>query len=184
MLSITGSIIGFWEQGMASEKSIPLSHPLWAELFQFGIYKPTLGRITRQLTAYALFALLAYGCLGLWYFLAPRDNSGDVAPDWYVAYGPYIQWGVPLACLALSGWFSYRLVNYPRFAEFLISVEAEMNKVSWPSKTELIRSTIVVIFMLLFLAIVLFGFDVLWRTLFDLLYAVTGVIKPQSASGA
>lgn len=167
---------------MASEKSISLSHPLWAELFQFGIYKPTLGRVTRQVTAYALFALLAYGCLGLWYFLAPRNNSGaDELPQWYANYGIYVQWGVSLACLALSGWFSYRLVNYPRFAEFLISVEAEMNKVSWPSKTELIRSTIVVIFMLLFLAFVLFGFDILWRTIFDLLYAVTGVVssKPE-----
>lgn len=27
-------------------------------------------------------------------------------------------------------WFGYRLVNWPRFADFLISVEAELNKVS------------------------------------------------------
>lgn len=169
---------------MASEKSIPLSHPLWAELFQFGIYKPTLGRITRQLTAYALFALLAYGCLGLWYYLAADKGGESDWQKWYAENGHYFQRTLPPALLALSAWFCYRLVNYPRFAEFLISVEAEMNKVSWPSKSELIRSTIVVIFMLLFLAVVLFGFDVLWRTLFDLLYAVTGVVKPGSSSGA
>lgn len=160
---------------MASEKSISMAdNGWWSELFQFGIYKPTLGRITRQVTAYSLVALLAYGCLGLWYYLVPRTGS----PDWYLANGSYIQWGVPLVLLAASAWFSYRLVNYSRFAEFLISVEAEMNKVSWPSKTELIRSTIVVIFMLLFLAIVLFGFDVMWRAVFDWLYYVTGVVKP------
>ena len=32
-------------------------------------------------------------------------------------------------------------MNMPRFADFLIAVEAEMNKVSWPSKAELIRSS-------------------------------------------
>lgn len=164
---------------MASDKSITLSHPLWAELFQFGIYKPTLGRVTRQVTAIALFALLAYGCLGLWFYLAPTSGGESEWQQWYAANGRYFQWSIPLAVLALSGWFSFRLVNYPRFAEFLISVEAEMNKVSWPSKTELIRSTIVVIFMLLFLAVVLFGFDILWRTIFDALYYVTGVVKEQ-----
>ncbi len=167
---------------MASDKSISLTNHLWAELFQFGIYKPTLGRVTRQVTAYALFALLAYGCLSLWYFLAPRGGTqGAEAPKWYQDYGIYLYWGLPTLCLAASAWFCYRLVNYPRFAEFLISVEAEMNKVSWPSRTELIRSTIVVIFMLIFLAMVLFGFDVLWRTLFDLLYSVTGVVTAQPA---
>lgn len=162
---------------MASEKSISLANNLWAELFQLGIYKPTLGRVTRQVTAYALFALLAYGCFGLWQYFAPRNGS----PQWFLNYGEYFHWGIPSVCLAASAWFCYRLVNYSRFAEFLISVEAEMNKVSWPSKTELIRSTIVVIFMLLFLAMVLFGFDILWRTLFDLLYMVTGVVSSQPA---
>jgi preprotein translocase subunit SecE len=165
---------------MASEKSISLTEGTWwSELFHIGIYKPTLGRVTRQLTAYALFALLAYGCLSLWYFLAPRTGSAATeGPQWYNTYGEYVHWGVPIAGLALSAWFSFRLVNYSKFAEFLISVEAEMNKVSWPSRTELVRSTIVVIFMLLFLAFVLFGFDILWRTVFDWLYYVTGVVKP------
>lgn len=162
---------------MASDKSISLSHPLWAELFQFGIYKPTLGRVTRQVTAYALFALLAYGCYSLWLFLDPKNGGDSPWQLWYAANGHYFYWIVPPAVLVLSAWFCFRLVNYPRFAEFLISVEAEMNKVSWPSKSELIRSTIVVIFMLLFLAVVLFGFDILWRTIFDALYYITGVVS-------
>ena len=33
----------------------------------------------------------------------------------------------------------------PAFADFLIAVEAEMNKVSWPTRTELFRGSMVVI---------------------------------------
>ena len=47
----------------------------------------------------------------------------------------------------------------PSFADFLISVEAEMNKVSWPTRTELIRASIVVILMIFLLAAILFAYD-------------------------
>ena len=46
----------------------------------------------------------------------------------------------PAPCCLVGVWLGYRLVNIPRFADFLIAVEAEMNKVSWPSRGELIRS--------------------------------------------
>jgi preprotein translocase subunit SecE len=85
----------------------------------------------------------------------------------------YLQYFVPALLLLVGLWISYRLVNYPQFADFLIAVEAEMNKVSWPSKTELIRSSLVVIFMMFFLAFILFGFDLVWRALFQAL----GVVK-------
>jgi preprotein translocase subunit SecE len=62
----------------------------------------------------------------------------------------------------LAAWIIYRLVNWPVFAEFLISVEAEMNKVSWASKQELYRATIVVLSTMLFLGIVLFVYDKIW----------------------
>ena len=53
-----------------------------------------------------------------------------------------------------------------KFADFLIAVEAEMNKVSWPAWSELVRSSIVVIFVIFFLAMVLFGYDMLWQFVF------------------
>ena len=76
--------------------------------------------------------------------------------------------------MVVGVWISFRVVNYPRFADFLIAVEAEMNKVSWPSRTELIRSSIVVIFVIFALAIILFGYDMLWRFLFK---EVLGILK-------
>jgi preprotein translocase subunit SecE len=58
-------------------------------------------------------------------------------------------------------------VNIPRFADFLIAVEAEMNKVSWPARQELIRSSLVVIFVIFAMAIALFGFDLVWGGVFE-----------------
>ena len=53
------------------------------------------------------------------------------------------QYIVPLTVLVGGLWASFRVVQLPSFADFLISVEAEMNKVSWPSWDELIRASIV-----------------------------------------
>ena len=62
-------------------------------------------------------------------------------------------------------WLAFRAVNVPWIADFLIAVEAEMNKVSWPSRAEMFRSTIVVIVTIFGLAFVLFGYDLIWRSL-------------------
>ncbi len=75
--------------------------------------------------------------------------------------------GIPAVVLIAGLWFGYRLVNWPRFADFLIAVEAEMNKVTWPSKDELIRASIVVMFTIFFLAMALFLFDIIWQVFFD-----------------
>ena len=64
-------------------------------------------------------------------------------------------------------WAAYRSVNLPAFADFLIAVEAEMNKVSWPTRGELFRASMVVLVCIIFLAIVLYGFDIFWRIIFQ-----------------
>ena len=66
-------------------------------------------------------------------------------------------------------WLSFRIVNMARFADFLIAVEAEMNKVSWPTRQELVRSSIVVIFIIFFMAMLLFLYDLAWEWLFRIL---------------
>ncbi len=71
--------------------------------------------------------------------------------------------GIPAVICVVCGWVIYRLVNWPLFAEFLISVEAEMNKVSWASRQELFRATVVVLSTMLFLGIVLFVYDFVWK---------------------
>ena len=69
--------------------------------------------------------------------------------------------------LAIAGlWAAYRCVNLPIFADFLIAVEVEMNKVSWPSRSELFRYSVVVIIMIFSIGILLAAFDIIWIKLF------------------
>jgi preprotein translocase subunit SecE len=85
--------------------------------------------------------------------------------------GEYI---MPALVLAFGAWASFRIVNIPRFADFLISVEAEMNKVSWPSRAELYRASLVVIVVIFLLTAVLFAYDLVLRWMLTRLHAFLG----------
>jgi preprotein translocase SecE subunit len=63
---------------------------------------------------------------------------------------------------AVTLWFAYRLVNYPRFADFLIATEAEMHKVHWTSKARLYQDTVVVLVFMVLLAVILLIMDIFW----------------------
>lgn len=143
------------------------------DLFQIGVYKRSQGRVVRQATFAALFIVVL---LGAWRVSALFDANRDAS--WYFFSG--VEYAVPAVILCLGLWLSYRLVNYPPFADFLISVEAEMNKVSWPSRTELIRNSMVVIFLMFFLAFLLYGFDLAWQVLFTSI----GVLYRPESTGA
>ncbi len=132
------------------------SVPLTTELFQSTVYKPNQGRIVRQLTALAIWVVVALGCWSLYGSLRGGLESGS-----------YLIPAIPAVALMAGLWFGFRVVNWPRFADFLIAVEAEMNKVTWPSKDELIRASIVVILTIFILAISLFLFDVMWQAIFN-----------------
>ncbi len=135
---------------MAKEKKLGFGSVI-AELFQFGIYKRSQGRVTRQVTCASVWVACF---LGAWRMLNVMGGS------------PMTRYASAGALLLAGVWIGFRLVNLPQFADFLISVEAEMRKVSWPSRGELVRSSVVVIFVIFFLAAVLFGYDVIWRTVF------------------
>ncbi len=59
------------------------------------------------------------------------------------------------------GWVIFRIVHFPPFAEFLIATEAEMNKVSWTNKEDLIRATTVVLATVVLMTVFLFMVDTL-----------------------
>ena len=135
------------------------------ELAKTKVYKPTQGRIVRQLTALAIWVIVGLGC---WSLHATLRGSG-----WFTDSTELLIPGISLGLLFLGAWFGYRAVNLPSFADFLIAVEAEMNKVTWPAKDELVRAAIVVIFTIFFLAISLFLFDVIWQQVFVTLGVTT-----------
>ena len=136
----------------------------FSELFQSGLYKRNQGRVARQVT-FAVVAVVV--ALGAW-----RMSVG------WAGEAPGLRYGVPVAVLVVGLWLAYRLVNVSKLADFLIAVEGEMAKVSWPSRTELFRSTIVVILTILLLAAVLFMYDIIWQWLLKAL----GVLH-QGSSG-
>lgn len=139
---------------------------LLGDLLNPGLYKRSQGRIARQLTFASLAIAVAVGCwrlevtLQTWAWVKNWARSMDVST---VVLAPVIA----LVLFAPLVWICYRIVNIPRFADFLIAVEAEMNKVSWPSRTELIRASLVVLFVVFLLAAVLFVYDFAWVTIFD-----------------
>ena len=144
---------------MTTEKTA-VANTILTELFQVGVYKRSQGKITRQATFGALAIAVV---IGAW-----RLHGYMEGAEWFEG----ARFVVPGIILAVGLWIGFRLVNYPRFADFLIAVEAEMNKVSWPSRAELYRSSFVVIFVLFSLSAVLFGFVVVWRVLFQLIGVV------------
>jgi preprotein translocase subunit SecE len=117
------------------------------ELFRVGLYKRNQGRIARQATFAALAVIFALGAWAL--------------SETYQDKGAALHYFVPLAFLLAGLWASFRIVQMPAFADFLISVEGEMNKVSWPSRGELFRASIVVMLVIFFLAALLFVYDFL-----------------------
>jgi preprotein translocase subunit SecE len=125
-------------------------------LFRFGLYKRSQGRVARQVTFAALAVIMALAAWCLNDYYAGKLESG--------IWGRY---AAPLVVLLGGLWASFRIVQMPNFADFLISVEAEMNKVSWPTWAELFRASMVVILMIFILAGILFFYDFAWKFLLE-----------------
>jgi preprotein translocase subunit SecE len=125
----------------------------WTSWLSPAIYKRTQGKRVRQTTAALITVWGWFGC-------------------WTLSNGPLLDFtrevriGVPLLVAAAITWLAYRLVNMPQFADFLIAVEAEMKKISWPSLQECFRAATVVIAMMFLLALILFLYDELWMKVF------------------
>lgn len=122
-------------------------------LLRTDIYKRSQGRIVRQVTCIVIWVVFVLGAWRL-YSIMPGAQ-------------PALKYAVPAVILVAGLWIGYRAVNEPSFADFLIAVEAEMNKVSWPTRTELVRASIVVIVLIFGLTVVLYTYDVVLALLFQ-----------------
>jgi preprotein translocase subunit SecE len=142
-----------------------------SELFSARLYKPTQGRIARQVTGGAIWVAFAIAAWRWWQTAYGMDLLASLAgaEESQRTALNVLRWVLPGLLLALGVWIGYRTVNYPRFADFLIAVEAEMNKVMWPSQDELVRSSLVVIVLLLSFAGLMYVFDMVWVGLFYLM---------------
>jgi preprotein translocase subunit SecE len=136
---------------------------IWGDLLSLSVYKRNQGRVTRQVTFAALALLVGVGIwrlsqlLSLWY-------GGDAGLGSFAGGGDLgvVRFLLPGGLLAAGFWLCYRLVNVPRFADFLIAVESEVAKVSWPTADEVFRSSAVIIFLIFALAAILAAYDLFW----------------------
>jgi len=125
-------------------------------------YKKGQGYYTRMGTALGGALISALGCYSLY------SKLGGISAQWLgESTRDWIQSGIPVVVFALLCWAIFKLVNNPRFADFLIATEGEMKKVSWTSKKEIITSTKVVIITVFILAVVLAVVDLGFSELFS-----------------
>ncbi|TWT58510.1 preprotein translocase subunit SecE [Thalassoglobus neptunius] len=120
-----------------------------------GLFKPNQGRVVRQVTA---------AFVGIVMVAIAWRLRVTVLSDFSQAVALF----VPLTIGVAGLWFAYRLVNWPPFANFLISVEAELDKVSWADWEYLKRATVVVLVVMFAMGAYLYLAGFLWQQLFGL----------------
>jgi len=145
------------------QKDAPVAQPgFWASMLQGRLYKPNQGRVVRQVTAVSIGLIVLLGSF--------EFSTTPLIVRWGKSLNfEGMSYAVLLALSCIGLWIAYRIVNVPKFADFLIAVEAEMKKVSWPGRGELWRASVVVIFVIFAMAGLLFMFDVIWNWFFILI---------------
>jgi len=108
-------------------------------------YKWGQGKNTRLYSATAIAIIVGIGCWILYQKLTAAINVSETAGLWITVT-------VPLGLFALTALVLYWLVNKPKVADFLISAEGELKKVSFSSRREIAVSTFVVIIVVILTA--------------------------------
>lgn len=127
----------------------------------FDVYKHGQGKYTRTVTFVCGCLIGALVAHYVWNQLQQAD------------LGQYLVYGVPVAIFVAVALVTFRVVNRPRSADFMIATEGEMKKVSWSSKREIIGGTKIVIATSLILAVLLWTVDLL----FGFFFRWVGVLK-------
>jgi preprotein translocase SecE subunit len=109
----------------------------------FDIYKRGQGKYTRLYSAFAGILIVGLGCFQLYTKLQALD------------FGLWVETMVPVALFMILSVLVLWIVNRPTVADFMISAEGEMKKVSWSSRKEIAVSTFVVIVVVVGMAALL-----------------------------
>jgi preprotein translocase subunit SecE len=131
---------------------------LFAALSSVSMVKPNQGRVVRQVSFFAIAFI--FGLIG-WRMAEVLEG--------FIGGGELVRYAGTGLFILMGMWLAYRVINIPMFADFLIGVEAEMRKVTWPTNKELYRGSVVVLFVVVALAGLMFVFDLLWTAIFSVL---------------
>lgn len=136
----------------------------------FRRHRPTEGHLARTLAGWAVTGFAFYGCVSL------RSAVEGWGAWWRTAVGglslPLLR--VPLspafflaAVVFLASFVGVRLyLERPKSADLLIATEEEMRRVTWPSTSDVVDSSLVVIATVVVLGVFLAGSDLLLGELF------------------
>ena len=122
----------------------------------FDIYKRGQGKHTRLCSAFGVAIIAGLGCLQLYKKLDGAD------------FGLWVSTMVPAGLFVTLGILIFWMVNKPSVANFMITSEGEMKKVSWSSKKEIAVSTVVVIVVVILMAFLLGVTDLGFQLFFTL----------------
>jgi len=128
------------------------------ELLRVNRYKPSYGKIARSLTGIGI--AIIFFCGGYTFHF---HTSG---------WDPAVRGGIAFMIAAVGAWLAFRTIHWAPFADFLVSVETEMVKVSWPAYQETYSSTVVVLAVLGMLALVVYVFDIAWYLVFRYFFQI------------
>ena len=125
-------------------------------LLSLSLYKKSQGFRLRSARLWTLVGLCLVFLLGAFAFHRSNGTSASAI--------------AAVVIFLVGAWVSFRTVHYPPFVDFLISVDAEMSKVSWPTWPEtLLNTKVLLVFMALF-TILLFVYDLIFHQILSLYY--------------
>ena len=144
-------------------------------------YKHGQGKLSRGIAALGIGLLGGFGCHRLYYWLGGFKTFREeislfkgllgtdilITPALLVSIGALIVLTVGI----------YIFSNHPQVADFLLDTEAEMKKISWPSRNEIIGSSMVVLVVVVLLGLYILLVDAgltkardLWTWLVDTIF--------------
>jgi preprotein translocase SecE subunit len=120
----------------------------------FGIYKAGQGKYTRLCSGIGVAVVIGLGCLRLYNMLEAAD------------LGLWVERMVPAVLFVALSALTLWLINKPTIADFMIAAEGEMKKVNWSSRREVAFSTLIVIIVVVFLALIIGFTDTIFQLFF------------------
>jgi preprotein translocase subunit SecE len=127
---------------------------------KFEIYKRGQGKNTRLCSAFGVAAITVFGCLRFYKWL----DGIVIVSDPRTAL--WISTMIPAGLFVILCLLIFWLVNTPTVADFMISAEGEVKKVSWSSRREIAVSTLIVIIVVASMAVLLFVTDMSFQIFF------------------
>jgi preprotein translocase SecE subunit len=147
----------------------------------FNFYRPEDGHASRAIFGLVLGALLVWGAFSFFEWLPqtwkdPLPHTQDLLGTEFV-----VSWAlIASSVLGISFLYgTFWLVNWPKWVDFLVETEAEMKKVSWASRRQVVTESVVVVATVLILGVYIFLLDTIlyqvktnipWDSIWDKLF--------------